>query len=386
MRNSTQAPPTAGLVQAFIDSAYDNVKLVSDNLTAILLVADAIGEDIFLQSTDIDTLVKLNSVLTDATLLDAADLGTAAYEAIAAFATAVQGALADSALQPENIDSLSKLSALVLDEDVASEAYVDLAVVGLYDHKGAYNAATNTPDLDVTPSGIEKADAYTVSVAGTFFTVAVEAGDVLIADIDNAAVEADWTIVNRNIDSSAFATAAQGITADSATQPGDNISTLTNDSGFTGDQTGAEIKIAYEGELDTNALTDALLALLNSALQLEVVGIALSDNSTDLVTDTEVNTYTFPYDFTLVEVATTLIVAATGSLFTTDINLTGTGTILSTKITQDSGEKMSYDAVTPPVLSTTSFSKGDQLTFDRDAVGAVIAGQGHKIFLIGYQT
>ena len=34
-------------------------------------------------------------------------------------------------------------------------------------------------------------------------------------------------------DSSAFATAAQGLLADSATQPGDNVSTLTNDAGYT---------------------------------------------------------------------------------------------------------------------------------------------------------
>ncbi len=35
------------------------------------------------------------------------------------------------------------------------------------------------------------------------------------------------------------------------------VSDLTNDSGFTDDQTGAEIKAAYEAEADTNAYTDA---------------------------------------------------------------------------------------------------------------------------------
>jgi hypothetical protein len=93
-----------------------------------------------------------------------------------------------------------------------------------------------------------------------------------------------------------YATAAQGALAASATQPADNISTLTNDSGFTtytadqavdttsspsfvmvngrdvaadgtkldtietsatADQTGAEIKAAYEAEANTNAFTDA---------------------------------------------------------------------------------------------------------------------------------
>lgn len=87
----------------------------------------------------------------------------------------------------------------------ATQAYVDSAVAGLYDHKGAYNASTNSPDLDTSPSGVLKGDAYTVSVAGTFFSASVDAGDVLIADQDSPTLESHWTIVNRNIDESAFA-------------------------------------------------------------------------------------------------------------------------------------------------------------------------------------
>ena len=90
----------------------------------------------------------------------------------------------------------------------ATSAYVDSAVAGLYDHKGAYDASTNSPDLDTSPSGVLKGDAYTVSAAGTFFTAAVDAGDVLIADQDSPTHETHWTIVNRNIDETAFATAS----------------------------------------------------------------------------------------------------------------------------------------------------------------------------------
>ena len=287
LRNKN-APPLADLVQEYIGTAYDVVKAVYDNLDMILAVGQAIEDgdlENFLADTDIDTLAKLNAIVADATLLDEATLGTAAYEAVAAFATAAQGALANTALQPADLNTLAKLNALVLDQTVASQAYVDLAVAGLYDHKGSYNAASNTPDLDTAPSGIKKADAYTVSVAGTFYTAVLAPGDVLIADKDDPTLETDWTIINRNIDETAFATAAQGsladsavqpadlgtaaaedvgafatsgqgALADSATQPGDNISTLVNDSGFTDDQTGAEIKVAYELELDTNAFTD----------------------------------------------------------------------------------------------------------------------------------
>ena len=193
LRNKN-APPLAGLVQEFIDTAYDTVKLVADNLDLITAVGNAIEAgtlDEFISAADIDTLAKLN--------------------------------------------------AFVLDANIASEAYVDAAVVGLYDFKGGYDANTNTPDLTTSPNSILVADSYQVTVAGTFFGVNVEPGDQLTAIIDSPTVEADWSIVNRNIDSAAFATAAQGATADTALQPTD----------------GAAIKSAYEGEANTNAYTDA---------------------------------------------------------------------------------------------------------------------------------
>jgi hypothetical protein len=66
-------------------------------------------------------------------------------------------------------------------------------------YQGGYDANTNTPDLDTSPSGVTKGDMYTVTANGTFFTASVEVGDVLIAEIDSAAVEADWTIVQTNL-------------------------------------------------------------------------------------------------------------------------------------------------------------------------------------------
>jgi len=59
-----------------------------------------------------------------------------------------------------------------------------------------------------------------------------------------------------------YATSVQGSKADTALQPLDNISQLTNDAGYTGNMTGAEVKTAYEAELNTNAFTDAEKALL----------------------------------------------------------------------------------------------------------------------------
>jgi DNA-binding beta-propeller fold protein YncE len=119
----------------------------------------------------------------------------------------------------------------------ASTAYVDAAVAGLYDHKGAYDASTNIPDLDTSPSGVLKGDAYTVSVAGTFFAAAVAAGDVVIADQDAPTLESHWTIVNRNIDEAAFATAthdhdaASGVDGDVLTIQADGSIAFETSSG-----------------------------------------------------------------------------------------------------------------------------------------------------------
>lgn len=81
------------------------------------------------------------------------------------------------------------------------KAYVDNAVSGGLTHKGGYNAATNVPALDTGSPSISVGDMYTVTAAGTFFTEALEVGDVLIADVDSAdaAQLSDWTLVQKNI-------------------------------------------------------------------------------------------------------------------------------------------------------------------------------------------
>lgn len=119
----------------------------------------------------------------------------------------------DAAGATMNTDTDVSSNSWVIDEDTMAsdlatkvptqqsvKAYVDSVVIGGMVYRGAYNASTNTPDLDTSPSGVVTGDTYTVTVAGTFFTTAVEVGDVLIAEANDATTEAEWTIVNRNID------------------------------------------------------------------------------------------------------------------------------------------------------------------------------------------
>lgn len=84
------------------------------------------------------------------------------------------------------------------------KAFVAAQLVGALKYQGGYNAATNTPNLDSSPAGIFVGDSWTCTTAGTFFTVALEAGDFLIAEVDNPTVEADWTIVNKDLNAASI--------------------------------------------------------------------------------------------------------------------------------------------------------------------------------------
>jgi len=82
---------------------------------------------------------------------------------------------------------------------LVDKGYVDGLVAGGVTYIGGYDAATNTPDL-VSGTGIVTGDMYTVTVAGTFFTIPVEPGDVLIAQQDTPTLETNWTYVEKGGD------------------------------------------------------------------------------------------------------------------------------------------------------------------------------------------
>ena len=86
--------------------------------------------------------------------------------------------------------------------NAASKSYVDstFAGSGALIFQGGYNAATNSPDLDSTPSAaIKKGWTYAVTAAGQFFAETVEDGDLLIAEKDAPTALSDWTVVQNNI-------------------------------------------------------------------------------------------------------------------------------------------------------------------------------------------
>jgi hypothetical protein len=83
----------------------------------------------------------------------------------------------------------------------------------------------------------------------------------------------------------------------------------------------------------------------------------------------------FPYDFLIEDVVLTLSDAPTGSSFVVDIKRNGVS-IFSALLSVDTTELTSETAAVPYVLSTTTFTKGDLITFDVTQIGATPTAPG----------
>ena len=148
--------------------------------------------------TDI-TLAELQTLLnfeddadvTDATTVDAAG---------AVMNTDTSTAAMDFVIDE---DDMASDSATKVPTQQSVKAYVDNAITGGLNYVGAYNASTNSPDVEGGlrdgSNTILKGDTFTVSVLGDFFTEEVQPGDMIIAEVDDANALADFTVVNKNI-------------------------------------------------------------------------------------------------------------------------------------------------------------------------------------------
>ena len=165
-------------------TGIDTVGSATDTVTFTLDLTELPSQA--LQSAAEDLMVFIS---------DGADQGTIAQEDIP---LSVWGA------PNSNIAFNSKQITALLDptnaQDAATKNYVDTSIVGNLVFQGGYNAATNSPDLDVSPSNtIKKGWAYVVTAAGSFFTETVEVGDFLFAQSDAPTTLADWVTVQNNV-------------------------------------------------------------------------------------------------------------------------------------------------------------------------------------------
>ncbi len=114
----------------------------------------------------------------------------------------------------------------------------------------------------------------------------------------------------------------------------------------------------------------------------ETIGVAVSDETTDLTTGTAKVTFRMPFAMTLSEARINVNTAPSGSTIIVDVKESAT-TIFSTKPSIDISEKTSTTAATPAVISDSSLADDAEITVNIDQVGATVAGKGLKLYLIG---
>ncbi len=179
------------------------VNLVGTNPNSLDTVTLVAGTDITL-TDDGSNNITIDAANPDQTV-------TLTGEVTGSGTTSITTTVADNVL---DIDNFTAATIVIESEGIAGndndttlptsaavKAYVDDSIVGGLVYQGGYDAATNTPDLDTSPSAsIKKGWTYTVTADGLFFTEQVRVGDVIIAETDAPTALADWTTVQNNID------------------------------------------------------------------------------------------------------------------------------------------------------------------------------------------
>ena len=112
------------------------------------------------------------------------------------------------------------------------------------------------------------------------------------------------------------------------------------------------------------------------------IGLACSDETSDLTTGTAKVTFRTPCAITLTAVRATLTTAPVGSTLIVDINEGGTS-ILGTKLSIDANEKTSTTAASAATITDSALADDAEITIDIDQVGSTTAGAGLKVWLIG---
>lgn len=207
--------------QIYYDSSVGDKHLYLYNGTAWIQLSEAPDSNDFLTAlsfatgTGILTATVQNqsnvTVNLDGRYLTGNQTITLTGEVTGAGATSISTTVADAVLDVANFTAAAIVTEAdtiagndndtTLPTSAAVKDYVDTAIVGGLVYQGGYDAATNTPDLDSSPSSnIKKGWTYTVTADGSFFTEQVRVGDVLIAENDAPTTLAEWTTVQNNID------------------------------------------------------------------------------------------------------------------------------------------------------------------------------------------
>jgi len=112
----------------------------------------------------------------------------------------------------------------------------------------------------------------------------------------------------------------------------------------------------------------------------DVFMVALGDETTTITTGLAKVTFRMPFAMTLDEVRASLTTQSSSGNPTFDIN-EGVSSILSTKLSIDSGARTSVGATTPAVISDRALADDAEMTIDIDTAGT--GAKGAKVTLIG---
>lgn len=260
----------------------------------------------------------------------------------------------------------------------------DLAVDGTK-LDGIESLADVTDTANVTAAGAlmdSEVDADIKTLALPANTTITAFGAALVSDL-NAAEGRATLSVEIGTDVQAWSAALDAVTG---TNTGDEAAASTTVSGIQENATTAEVDT---GTSTTRTITpDALtgsaptIAATNLTSVPFEIGVAISDETTDLTTGTAKITFRAPFAMTLTDVRSNVNTAPTGSTLIVDINEGGVS-VLSTKLSIDAGELTSTTAATPPVISDANIADDAEITIDIDQIGSTIAGKGGKVWLIG---
>jgi len=245
-------PGTGQLVQTYLASSWVIVSTVYNNISDIQEVADALdGGSLtgYLKAADINTLAELNAIVGDATLGDSASFATAAQGALAD--TAIQGPFASQSEAETGTENTKAMTALRVAQAIA------VLAAGL---QNKYDGTVNPGVTDDVNAG------YSV---GSYWINTTASPNESFRCTDNSAGTAVW--IHTTLTSDELATVAVSGDSDDLTQGSSKLlmtvserSKLTAiEASATADQTDAEIRTAVEAATDSNVFTDADHTKLN---------------------------------------------------------------------------------------------------------------------------
>ena len=113
------------------------------------------------------------------------------------------------------------------------------------------------------------------------------------------------------------------------------------------------------------------------------IGVACSDEVTDLAVLSGAASFRMPYAMSVTELRASVNTAPTGATIIVDINEGGTSIMTTTKLSIDATEKTSTSAAAAAVITDSTLADDAEITIDIDQVGSSVKGKGLKVWIIG---